>query len=445
MNRRMNLFSLAFPIWVENVLNRLLGFVNVLLLAKLSEDAVAAIGVANQFINFITMAFTFITFGAAVLIAQHMGAKDEKGANEVASVAMVTNVLFGLFMGLMLLLFHKPLLRTMNMEGILLDYSSTYLLIIGGFCCVNAFNQTLATILRNLGKPQLPMMVFLMMNVVNIAGNACVILRPFHLPEFGIGGVATVTILSQTLALIVMTIAAIKVGFKLRLPKPFSFRVLGSILKIGFPGAGDSIAFNIANIVLTYFVTSMGSTALVAQTYASQFVAVLQTPGYAVGQATQIMVGYKCGAHDFDGAYRMANRNLWIAMGLNLILTTFILIFRRQLCGLYNASEEVFALVSAYLWVDLILEFGRPFNLVYGVSVRGTGDVMWSMITAYISVIGVCIPLGYMLTQVFHLPLYAVGIALCADEWLRGQFMHFRWRSRKWEKYVVIKEEQSAA
>ena len=440
MNRRMNLFSLAFPIWVENVLNRLLGFVNVILLAKLSEDAVAAIGVANQFINFITMAFSFVTFGAAVLIAQHMGAGDEEGANQIASISMVTNVLFGAFMGVMLLFFHKPLLRLMNMEGILLEYSSTYLLIIGGFCCINAFNVTLATILRNLGKAQLPMMVFLMMNVVNIAGNACVIMRPFGLPEFGIAGVATVTILSQTLALIAMTIAAIRAKYKLRLPKPFSFRVLGDILKIGFPGTGDSIAFNIANIVLTYFVTGMGPTALVAQTYASQFVAVLQTPGFGVGQATQIMVGYKCGERDFDGAYKMANRNLWIAMGLNLFVTAFVLIFKRQLCGLYNASEEVYQMVSTYLWVDLILEFGRPFNLVYGVSVRGTGDVMWSMITAYISVIGVCIPLGYVLTQIFHLPLYAIGIALCADEWLRGQFMHFRWRSRKWEKFVVIKE-----
>ena len=52
----------------------------------------------------------------------------------------------------------------------------------------------------------------------------------------------------------------------------------------------------------------------------------------------------------------------------------------------------------------------------------------------------ICIPLGYLLTQVFHLGVYAVFIALMADEWVRGQLMTYRWRTRKWQKYVLIKQ-----
>ncbi len=96
MERKLTLPGLAAPIFVENFLNKLLTMVNVYLLSRLSQDAVAAIGVANQFLNFITMAFSFVTFGVAVVIAQNRGAGDEKRASEAATAAVVANVVFGL-------------------------------------------------------------------------------------------------------------------------------------------------------------------------------------------------------------------------------------------------------------------------------------------------------------------------------------------------------------
>ena len=75
-----------------------------------------------------------------------------------------------------------------------------------------------------------------------------------------------------------------------------------------------------------------------------------------------------------------------------------------------------------------------------GVSLRGTGDVLWALAAAVGSIGLICIPLGYLLTQVFHLGVYAVFLALMADEWVRGQLMTYRWRTRKWQKYVLIKQ-----
>lgn len=442
--RRMTMFGLAFPIFVENFLNKLLTMVNVYLLARLSQDAVAAIGVANQFLNFITMTFSFITFGTAVVIAQNRGAGDEKSANQAATSAVIANVAWGLLIALVLAIFHKPMLRMMNMEGILMDYSRTYLLIIGCCCAVQGLNLTLATILRNYGEAKAPMMVFLMMNVINLIGNACVVMRPFGLPDFGITGIAVCTVLSQVIAAIAMVLCAVRVKIRLSFPKPFPFKILKQILRIGLPGAGDSIAFNIANICMTYFVSSMGPTALAAQTYAVQFIAFVQVMGYSVGQAAQIMVGYHCGARDFDRAYKLALKNIWVAMALNLSVMTLVFIFQKPLLSLFTDSAEIAQMVFWCLVVDFILEFGRPFNLVVGVTLRGTGDVMWAMWASVLSTFFACILVGFVLTQVFHLGLYAVFIALLCDEWLRGQLMTYRWRTRKWEKYVIIKENKAA-
>lgn len=444
MERKMTLAGLALPIFIENFLNKLLTMVNVYLLAKLSQDAVAAIGVANQFLNFITMAFSFITFGVAVAIAQNLGANDEKRASETATVGVIANVAFGLFIGVMILIFNRPLLRMMNMEGELLVYSSTYLSIIGGCCFLQALNLTLATIMRNYGRPKAPMMVFLFMNIINLVGNACVVMRPFGMPNFGITGIAACTVIAQLIAAVAMIACAVTAKVKLVIPRPFPFRLLGDILKIGVPGAGDGVAFNIANICMTYFVSSMGAAALAAQTYAVQFIAFVQVLGYSVGQGAQILVGYHCGARDFDRAYKLAMRGVGIAMALNLAVMAVVFIFQRPLLSLFTDNQQIANMVFWCLVVDIILEFGRPFNLVLGVSLRGTGDVMWAMIASIASILFVCIPVGYLLTQVLDLGVYAIFIALLCDEWLRGQLMAYRWRSRKWEKYVLIKEDKQA-
>lgn len=445
MQRRMTMFGLAFPIFVENFLNKLLMTVNVYLLARLSQDAVAAIGVANQFLNFITMTFSFVTFGTAVVIAQNRGAGDEKSAGQAATTAVIVNVVWGLFLALMLALFHKPLLRMMNMEGILMDYSSTYLLIIGCCCAVQGLNLTLATILRNYGEARSPMMVFLMMNIINLVGNACVVMRPFGLPDFGITGIAVCTVFAQVIAAVAMIIYAVRAKVHLSLLRPFPFKILGQILRIGLPGAGDSVAFNIANICMTYFVSSMGATALAAHTYATQFIAFVQVMGYSVGQAAQIVVGYHCGAQDFDRAYKLAMRNIWVAMALNIFAMTLLFVFQKPLLSLFTDSAEIAQMVFWCLVVDFVLEFGRPFNLVVGVTLRGTGDVIWALCASVLSTIFAGILVGYLLTQVFGLGLYAVFIALLCDEWLRGQLMTYRWRTRKWEKYVLIKQEAAEA
>lgn len=440
MERKLTLPGLAAPIFVENFLNKLLTMVNVYLLSRLSQDAVAAIGVANQFLNFITMAFSFVTFGVAVVIAQNRGAGDEKRASEAATAAVVANVVFGLTVGLLLLLFHRPLLRAMNMEGELLDYSGTYLTIIGGCCFLQALNLTLATIMRNYGRARAPMLVFLFMNVLNLAGNAAVVMRPFGLPDFGIAGIASCTVLSQLVACFLMIGCAVRARIRLRLPRPFPFRLLKDILRIGIPGTGDGLACNAGNIFLTYCVSTMGADALAAHTYAVQLIAFVQVLGYSVGQASQILVGYRCGAHDFDGAYKLAFRNTWIAMGLNLAVIAALFLFQRPILSLFTDNPAIVEMVFYCLLVDILQEFGRPFNLVIGVSLRGTGDVLWALAAAVGSIGLICIPLGYLLTQVFHLGVYAVFLALMADEWVRGQLMTYRWRTRKWQKYVLIKQ-----
>jgi putative MATE family efflux protein len=443
VQQKLTLGGLAWPIFVENFLTRALGMANIFLLSRYSESAVAAIGVSNQLVNFITMLFSFVTLGTAVVMSQNLGAGNRERAASASSIAVMLNTGLGLATGMAVLLLHRPILTLMGLSGRVMEYTSVYFCIVGGFCALQGFNLSMATILRNYGLTRLPMAVFLGMNLLNLTGNSIVVLRPFGLPDLGIAGIAGFTVFSQAMACVAMVICAKKCKIRLRLEKPFPKSVLKDILRIGIPGAGDSIAYNIMQICQTGFVATMGTTALATLTYALNYTSIVQLMGFAVGQSSQILVGRRVGRGDYEGAYRLAFRSTWLAMALNISVMAAVMIFQRPLLHLFTLNEEILSVVFWCFVVDLVLEFGRPFNLVIGTCIRGAGDVRWAVIASVSSLLLVCIPLGYLFTQVFHLGVPGVFMALCADEWLRGQLMAWRWRSRRWERAALVKETAS--
>lgn len=444
MKQKLRLSDLAWPIFVENFLTKSIGIINIFLFSSFSKEAVAAIGVSNQLINFINMIFLMVTLGTAVIISQNLGAGNKERASAVSSAAIILNVGIGIFIGLIVLLFHHPILSMMGLTGLVMEYTNTYFTVIGGMCVLQGINLLLATIMRNYGHARAPMLVFFFMNILNLIGNTIIILHPFGMASFGIKGVAVWTAFSQIIGTVIMVLCAHKYDIRLHIKKTFPVTEFKKILSIGIPGAGDAFAYSVAQICLTFFVTPLGDTALASFTYALNFFTFVQLMGYSVGQGTQILAGREIGAGNFNAAYRMGFRSTWIAMSLNIIASIMLIIFQKPVLHLFTSDREIISTLFWCIAIDFVLEFGRSFNLVIGVCVRGSGDVKWAIVASFSSILLVQISLGYVFTHIFHLGVPGAFIAVCADEWVRGQLMTWRWRSRRWEKAALVKQVLSA-
>lgn len=438
MNQTLRLRDLAWPIFVENFLAKAIGMVNIYLLSRYNNEAIAAIGVSNQLLFIINILFIFVTLGTAVVVSQNIGAGNYAHAVSASTIAIILNLVIGITVGVVVFLFHRTFLTTMGLTGQVLDYASVYFRILGGLCFLQGLNFSLGTIMRNYGQARAPMMVFLGMNVLNLIGNTIIILRPFGLPDFGIGGVATWTIFSQFAGAVVMVLSALRYKISFRLEKPFPFAGIREILRIGIPGAGDIFAFSVMLLFMTSFVASMGTTAMTSYAYAMNLIALVQLLGYSVGQSSQILVGRLIGAKEFDEAYKLGFRGLRIAMILNLSCMAVLMIFQRPILHVLGANEEIMSILFWCFLIDVGIEIGRPLNLVIGYCVRGAGDVKWSIIVSTASILFVCIPLGYLFTHNLSLGVAGAFLALLVDEWLRGLLITWRWRSRKWERAAVV-------
>jgi putative MATE family efflux protein len=439
--KKMTLFALTWPIFIEISLHMLMGNADTLMLSQYSDESVAAVGVSNQILSLIIVMFGFVATGTAILVAQHLGAEEENLAREISLVSLAVNLLFGLFLSIALFLFTKPILSSMDLPQSLMSEASSYLKIVGGFAFIQALIMTAGSIMRSYGYTKDAMYITIGMNIINVIGNYMFIFGPFGIPVLGVEGVAISTITSRLLGLIVGIIV-----IKKRIPSALPFNRLfklslshvKNLLRIGIPSAGEHLSYNGSQMVITYFIASIGTNALTTKVYAQNLMMFIFLFSVAISQGTQILIGHLVGAREYEHAYERCLKSLKIAIIISLAMAGIFSIFAEPLLRLFTDNEQIIELGKTLIYLTIILEPGRSFNLVVINSLRATGDVRFPVYMGILSMWGVSVTLSYVLGIWFGLGLIGIWISFIADEWLRGLIMLKRWRSKVWMKKSFV-------
>jgi putative MATE family efflux protein len=443
--KKMTLFALTWPIFIEILLHMLMGNADTLMLSQYSDDSVAAVGVSNQILSLIIVMFGFVATGTAILVAQHLGAKEETFAGEVSLVSLAVNLLFGLFLSMALILFTNPILSSMELPQSLMNEASSYLKIVGGFAFIQALIMTAGSIMRSYGYTKDAMYITIGMNILNVIGNYLFIFGPFGIPVLGVEGVAISTITSRMLGLIAGIILIMKrIPSALPVKRMFklSFSHVKNLLRIGIPSAGEHLSYNGSQMAITYFIASIGTTALTTKVYAQNLMMFIFLFSVAISQGTQILIGHLVGAGEYESAYDRCLKSLKIAIVISLAMAGIFSLFADPLLRIFTDNEQIISLGKILIYLTIILEPGRSFNLVVINSLRATGDVRFPVYMGILSMWGVSVTLSYVLGIWFGLGLIGIWISFIADEWLRGIIMLKRWRSKVWMKksFVSIKK-----
>ena len=151
IDSKTSLFKLTWPIFIELVLQMLVNNMDQLMVSGISENAVAAVGNANQIMNVLLLIFSVITMATIILVSQYLGANDKEKVAEIYSVAVFTNVFFSLVISIILLFFNKPIFKFMKLPSELFGDASIYISIIGGGVFLQALFLTYSAILRSNG------------------------------------------------------------------------------------------------------------------------------------------------------------------------------------------------------------------------------------------------------------------------------------------------------
>ncbi|KDE32343.1 MATE family efflux transporter [Bacillus altitudinis] len=433
-----SLFALTWPIFIEISLYMLMGSADTLMLSQYSDNSVAAVGVSNQLLNLLIVMFSFITTGTTIVIAQLLGAGRKQEATQVAYVSLGTNFLISFVISLLMFVLAVPILHMMGLSSELMPDATVFLQIVGLLSFIQALIMTYSAILKSYGFTRDTMYVTIGMNLLNVAGNYLVIFGPFGFPVLGVMGVALSTSFARLIGLTAMIlIVRHRIGLRFSFKRMFYIQRthLKKLLKIGIPSAGEQLSYNGSQMIITLFITFMGTQALAAKVYTQNLMMFIMLFGAAISQGTQILIGRLIGAKEFDAAYRRCMKSLYWAIAISLLSSTALSLSSTHLLTFFTSNSEIIQIASLLLILTIILEPGRSFNMVIINSLRAAGDAKFPVYMAMISMWGIGLPIAYLLGIQLEMGLIGVWISFIVDEWVRGIFMYRRWRSRVWTDY----------
>jgi putative MATE family efflux protein len=437
--KKLRLFAITWPIFVENLLMVLMGLFGLWLASRISNSAVAAYGLVNQILGALQIVFQVVSIGTSVVVTQHQGAGDHEGARQVARAGLAAAGWVGLAALALMVLGASGMLAAMNLPVMLMPLGESYAQWLGLALLFDAVSMTMVAVLRANTQTRASMKLVLGMNGLQLLLSVPLMLGVGSWPGLGLDGLALAMAISRVLAIALAwrvwrSLLAIRIRWPdwLRLQRA----PLLSILHIGLPGAGEKIAFRVSFIISVAMVASMGQLALATHAYVWQAVRLVTLLTGSIGFGTEILVGHHVGAGRLHGA----NRVLWRAMawGMAVMLgCTAISYFATPLAlALATQDSEILRLVGLIVLVELVLEPGRAFNIVVTSGLRAAGDARFPVKVSVVSVFLFGVGLGWLLGVHFGLGLVGIWIGYAADECCRGLTMAARWVSLGWVPYA---------
>ncbi|GAE33967.1 MATE family efflux transporter [Halalkalibacter akibai] len=444
--KKLSIIAVTWPIFIESLLHISLRTADTFMLSKVSDEAVAAVGVANQLIMFMFFLFQFVATGTSVIVAQYLGAKKYDEINKYIGNGILLNFIFGLFVATILIIFSKQFLSLFQLEPELLVEARTFLIIVGGALVFQAMSITMSVIIQTHGFTKETMFVSGGMNIVNIIGNYLFIYGALGFPQWGVPGVAIATAFSQFLALIAFGfVLYYRVNLRLTWNDFIEIQKerLKKVLSIGIPSSMTILSYSSSQIVTTSFITLLGTQMLATRIYTLNLLFFVMVLGISLGRGSQIITGHLIGAGEMEEAYKQGRRNVRWSILLALLMTVIIVLVREPLLGLFTNDPAIIQMGGILLIMGFLLEPGRCLNLVYGATLQAAGDARYMMIVSVVVIWGFSVPLYYLLGIHFGWGLIGIWLAFIADEWVRGIALWARWKNRKWESKALVKQKKT--
>ncbi|WP_312642466.1 MATE family efflux transporter [Hydrogenoanaerobacterium sp.] len=434
-NDRHAMLKLTWPIFIELTLQMLVGNMDQIMVSRFSQNAVGAIGNANQIMNVLLLTFSVISMATTILVSQYLGSNSYQRVAETYTIAIVLNLAFSLVVSIVLVGFNEPLFRWMHVPAELMRESSQYISVIGGFISLQAIFLTFSAIFRSNAWMKESMYISVVINLLNIIGNAILI------PKLGVVGAAVSSNISRFIGVILIVVIFLRkspIKIALRHLKPFPIRQLKSLLAIGLPSGGESLSYNFSQIVIMSFANTFGTVSINTKVYAGMFAMLSYLYASAIGQAQQIVVGYFIGAKMLDEAYNGVRKTLKSAVMISIAISATLFLFSGFIFGLLTDNQEVIALGRMIMGIEVVLEMGRAVNIVLVRALQGTGDIRYPTLIGVVCQWIVAVGGSFLFGVVLNMGLVGIWISMAMDECIRAAIFLIRWKSGKWRNKSLI-------
>ena len=430
-----DLRRLIVPLIIEQLLSITVGLCDSLMVSQVGEAAISAVSLVDTVNVLLVSAFAALGTGGAVIAGQYLGRRELGKAGHsgaqlmlfMMEVSLLVMALFYIGKGFVLdVVFGQ-------VEPDVAAYANTYYLIVEASIPFLAVYSAGAALFRVMGNSQISMWVSLLMNLINVTGNAVLI--------FGVGmgveGVAIPTLVSRIFAAGAMLVLLQGKNLPLKIER-FTWKhdpfVVKNILRFGVPNGMESCMFQLGKILLLSTVSVLGTASVAANAIGNMFASFQCMPGMAIGLAVVTVVSQCVGAGSIEKARRYTwklIRLTYLFMGVTIFITLAAMPF---VLRLYNVSLEAEGYARQIIWMHGLAAITIwPLAFTLPNALRAAGDTRFTLIAASVSMWAIRVGVGILLGRYWGFGVVGTWIAMFADWVLRIALFVPRFRGHKWE------------
>lgn len=437
---RSTLFFLALPVLTEQLLNTLVGLVDVFLAGQISATATSAVGVAAYVTWLVSMLVMLVGIGASALVSRSQGAGRSQEANHFANQAITLAGILGCLIAVANYFAAPWFASAFHMTGEAYRITVTYLRIESLGHIFVSVTIVASAAFRGMGRMKIPMVVFAIMNVVNVLFSVSLMYGWGPAPKLGVNGIVTGTVIAQFAGtcVIVAILVRGRSGLRLQLREmALNLHSAARIMRIGLPAAADGAVMWTGQFIFLLIIARLapnplGEAYLAAHIIAVRFEAFTYLPAVAWGAAVATMIGQSLGAGDARRAIRAGNEGVLQCGTLAVLLGLVYFIFAPQIYRLMSTDPLVQEVGTRPFQYLALLQPLLATSIVYIAGLRGAGDTRYPLLISLMGAFLIRVPLGYYFGIVLNGGLIGAWIGMFGDMIWRAVAAVFRYHWGGW-------------
>lgn len=442
------IIALIIPIALQNLISSSLNMVDNMMIGKLGENSIAAVGLVNQYFFIFMLSLSGINAGASIFMSQFWGKKDISNIKKMLGLDLVISIIASIIFSIAAILFPESIMKVFTKDVAVIDLGVKYIRIIGITFIMTAITQAYSTALRCTEKPNEPMVASFIGVVLNAFLNWVLIFGNLGLPAMGVQGAAIATGIARLVEMIYVVICAYKKDSYISTTLKEMLNFNSNFVKIYFQTSSsviiNELIWSLGLTTYSIIYAKIGISAVASMQIATTINNVFMVLCTGLAAAAAIIIGNKIGAKDEELAVEYATKLGILAPLMGLVIGIALWITSPIIAKAFNIGQETLDLTIIVLKTMALFAPLRFFNVVMIVGVfRGGGDTTYSMLVQLGTVWSFAIPAGFIAAVYFKLPLDKVYFIICLEEVVKIFFEAKRLKSRKWVRNVVDNTETS--
>lgn len=429
------ILALSLPTLAGNVLQSTFNIVDLYFIGRVGTEAIAAVSVAGTIMMLIFTGLIGIAIGSTALVSRYSGGGETEKLRRAIGSTLALATAFSVFIAAVGPLLARPIIGLMGTEPVVEDIAYAYItvLFVGGFTMI--FMMLINAVIRGTGDAVTPMIILGVSVAINIGLDPLLIFGIGPFPEMGATGAALATVIARGVGFIAVGIVLTR-RFAPIHPfdrRSYSLNLARRIITIGVPASVQMLTRSFAGVILIGIVAAFGTAAVAAYGIGTRITMLMLMPGFAFAVSSAILVGRNLGAGKPVRAERSAWATAFIYLGVLAALVVVLMAAPKFWVGIFDDARSVVELGALFVYIVAPSFLLLPFGMVLGRSMSGAGVSFPPMVVTVSVLLGVRIPLAFILAKFAGLGAVGVFWAVAIPTVMEGIIMMFLFRTGIWK------------